>query len=664
MTPSEQQLSTAAYSRSKPHRGLDAVAFRLVGRWQRRSSVRRRLVAAGRAIDAERKNLQALTDGQLNEALHDLRQLRRAKPDGWREHLVRGLVLLAITAERELGLAAYEQQLMSAAALVEGFFAEMDTGEGKTLAIGIAAAFTAWGGRPCHVITANDYLAERDAINLSKLYRRAGLSVGSVKGEDDEASRREAYAQSVTYTTAKEAAADCLRDELRRSGRPAMLLAKRIAGEPWHDGGVVQRGLYTAIVDEADHALIDEAVTPLIISHTKSGGEMERAAKAAWDLVKKFVPSEHYQLDLEHRRITILRPGLALTLEALGLPSLGIWGSRRRRIDLMRLAVEAREFFRRDEQYVVQEDKVVIVDPATGRPMPMRTWRAGLHQIIEAKEGITITGEMETLARVSFQAFFRRYRHLAGASGTLAEAATELWVTYTVPFVKIPRHLPSQLQHAGTLFVPDLPSQQSALLHEVKTRHARGQPILIGTRSVDTSEHVEAALAAANLGNTQVLNARRLKEESLLVAQAGKQSRLTIATSMAGRGTDIRLGHDVAQLGGLHVIAIEANESARVDRQLFGRAARQGDPGSVMSIYHAEDSVLQRYIPGALRRTWAKTLQSPVLRPLGQLSGHLLLRWARYRAGILAAKSRRGVMESERETARSLGFTVGQGRRM
>jgi preprotein translocase subunit SecA len=375
----------------------------------------------------------------------------------------------------------------------------------------------------------------------------------------------------------------------------------------------------------------------------------------------KLVPEEHYRIDRQRRTIEILRPGLAAALNSLELPKQGLWGSRRRRIDLVRLAIEAREFFHLNDQYVIQEDKVVIVDPATGRPMPMRTWRAGLHQVIEAKESVTVTGETETLARISFQAFFRRYRHLSGASGTLAEAAGELWATYAVPFVKVPRHLPSQLQRIGTVFHPDTASQQAALLHEVRTRRGRGQPVLIGTRSVDTSETIQTALEGQSLRNTQVLNARRLKEESMLVAMAGAESQITIATSMAGRGTDIRLGHGVAMLGGLHVIAVEANESSRVDRQLFGRAARQGDPGSVMAILHTEDAVLQRFIPGGLRRAWAKTLRSGWLRPVGQVGGHVLLRWARYRAGIMAAKSRRSVMESEKELARSLGFTLGTG---
>jgi preprotein translocase subunit SecA len=667
MTPTEQQLATVEYSRSKPLTGLDAAANNLLGRWRRRGGVRWRLNATGRAIHSLRLGLRSMNDGELNAALHTMQRERRARPGAWREQLVRGLALLAVVAERELGLSAYEQQLMAAAALVEGFFAEMDTGEGKTLSIGLAAAFTAWNGLPCHVITANDYLAERDAINLSKFYRRAGLSAGSVQGEDAEPERREGYAQSVTYTTAKEAAADYLRDDLCRANAtgPAHRLAERLGGEAvqvGQVGGVVQRGLAAAFVDEADHALIDEAVTPLIISHTRGGGDLEVGARAAWALVSQLVPEEHYRIDRQRRTIEIMRPGLALILESLALPQQGLWGGRRRRIDLVRLAIEAREFFHLDDQYVVQEGKVVIVDPATGRPMPMRTWRAGLHQVIEAKEGVAITGEMETLARISFQSFFRRYRHLSGASGTLAEAASELWATYAVPFVKVPRHLPSQLRRVGTVFLPDAASQQAALLHEVRTRRGRKQPLLIGTRSVDTSEQIHNALADNNLHNTQVLNARRLKEESSLVAAAGRESQITIATSMAGRGTDIRLGDGVAILGGLHVIAVEANESSRVDRQLFGRAARQGDPGSVMSILQADDAVLQRFIPGGLRRAWAKTLRNPLLRPLGQLTGHLLLRWARYRAGIIAAKSRRNVMESEKELARSLGFTTSSGR--
>lgn len=664
MTPTEHQRILFEHRAPEPRKGLDRMADDLIGRMKRGPWATARLASEAREISAERESLGELSDHQLNQYLADLCALRRRKPGDWHGCLVPGLAALAVAAQRELGLKAYEVQLMAASALVQGFFTEVDTGEGKTLAIGLAAAFQAWSGLPCHVITANDYLAGRDAKNLRAFYQRVGLTVGAVLGDDDDEKRRNAYRCGITYTTAKEAAADYLRDKLRSADedlRPARLLWV-MAGQ---SGGSapVQRGLHATLIDEADHALIDEAVTPLIISRTLDAGEMERVAVAAWKLVAAFVPDTHYRLDRARRTGELLAPGVEQALTQLDLPRVGLWANHRRRLELARQAVEAREFFLRDEQYVVDDGKVVIVDPATGRPMAMRTWQQGLHQIIEAKEGLAVTGATETLARISFQAYFRKYTVLAGASGTLREAAGELWHTYHAPFVRIPRNLACQRHYGGTRFCATSQDQQAALLHEIKSRHALGQPLLIGARTVDASEQVATLLRGEHFaGCDQVLNAVRHREEALLVSRAGQRGGITIATSMAGRGTDIKLEHGVDLLGGLHVVATEANESARVDRQLFGRAARQGDPGSVISIYCADDAVLKRFIPGSVLRAWTRSLGWNFLGKLPQWLGRGLLGWSHIRAQALAARSRRGVMLSEADIQRSLGFTVGRGR--
>ncbi len=664
MTPTEHQRILFEHRAPEPRKGLDRWADDLIGRVKRGPWATARLAKQAREISAERESLSELSDYHLNEHLADLGALRRGKPGDWRVSLVPGLAALAVAAERELGLKAYEVQLMAASALVQGYFTEVDTGEGKTLAIGLAAAFQAWSGLPCHVITANDYLAGRDAKNLRSFYQRVGLTVAAVLGDDADDQRRIAYQCGITYTTGKEAAADYLRDQLRTTGvelRPARLLAV-MAGQSGGTGPV-QRGLHATLIDEADHALIDEAVTPLIISRTLDAGEMERVATAAWKLVSAFEPDTHYRLNRARRSAELLPPGKEQALQQLDLPQVGLWANRRRRLELARQAVEAREFFLRDEQYVVDDGKVVIVDPATGRPMAMRTWQQGLHQIIEAKEGLTVTGATETLARISFQTYFRKYTALAGASGTLREAASELWHTYHAPFVTIPRNLACQRHYAGTRFCATAGQQQAALLHEIKTRHARGQPLLIGARTVDASEQVATLLRGKRFpGCDQVLNAVRHREEALLVSRAGQRGGITIATSMAGRGTDIKLEHGVDLLGGLHVVATEANESARVDRQLFGRAARQGDPGSVISIYCANDAVLKRFIPRAVLDAWTRSLHCHSLGNLPQWLGRGLLRWSQFRAQALAARSRRGVMLSEADIQRSLGFTVGRGR--
>lgn len=661
MTPTEHQRILFEYKAPKPRKGLDRIADGIIGRWKRAPWHAKRLREIAANIAAEREQFDDLAESELDGRLERLRIERRRRPRDL-SNLVQGLALLAVAAERELGLRAYEVQLMASAALVHGNFAEVDTGEGKTLAIGIAAGFHALNGLPCHVITANDYLAARDAKNLKAFYRRLGLSVGSVLGEDQDQARREAYGCGVTYSTAKEVAADYLRDRLRGAdsdGGPSRLL-KLVGG---FSGGTraVQRGLFTALIDEADHALIDEAVTPLIISQTMGAGEMSRVAKAAWALVSKFEPEVHYRVNRSRKSVELLDTGLEMMREKLALPKEGLWASERRRIQIVRQGLEAREFFIRDEQYVVDEGKVVIVDAATGRPMPMRSWQQGLHQIIEAKEGLEISGGTETLARISFQAYFRKYHFISGASGTLKEAAGELWHTYHTPFVRVPRNVECQRQYAGVHFHATPEQQQNFLLHEIKSRHGRGQPLLIGTRSVDTSEKIAAILRREKLpGSDRVLNAVHHRNEANLVSLAGQKKAITIATSMAGRGTDVRLEKGVDILGGLHVISIDANESARVDRQLFGRAARQGDPGSVMCVYHAQDELLKRFIPGVLLRVWIRCLGSQRMTKMAQGMGRALLAWAHFQAQYLAARSRRSVMLSENEIQRSLGFAKGR----
>ncbi len=661
MSPTEHQCCFTERAPVRPRRGLDLWAHGLVGRCKHGQRQRKRLATRARAIAVLREELEQLTQAVLKERFQVLQRERRRRPQHWQPMCHEGLAILAVMAHQELGLRAYEVQLMAAIALVEGFFAEVDTGEGKTLAIALAAAFLALGGMPCHVITANDYLAQRDARQMLPFYNRAGLTVGAVLSEYDEATRRAGYACGVTYPTAKEVAADYLRDRLRMgasgtvrqsSARLFGLLTDRSS-----NSAPVQRGLHCALIDEADHALIDEAVTPLIISRVQDAGEIAAAAHAVWDLVRLLDPTHDYRVVAESRTIELLPHGIERAHEELALPRTGLWASERRRIELTGLGLEAREFFLRDKQYVIDDGKVVIVDPATGRPMPMRTWRQGLHQIIEAKEGLEISGPAETLARTSFQAFFRKYLRLAGASGTLREAAAEIWHTYSSPFVAIPRHLPCQRHYAGVTFFPTQQLRDAALLHEVKIRHARGQPVLIGTHTVESSENIADLLHNHGLHGGQVLNARRHREEAVIVSQAGQEKQIIIATGMAGRGTDIRLGAGVANLGGLHVVATEVNESPRVDRQLFGRAARQGDPGGVISYYSVEDAVLIRFVPEFILKIWRRSFSIPWL---AQSLGRGLLRWTQAAARRQALGRRRGILLSEEEIRHSLGFSKGR----
>ncbi|HVY69378.1 MAG TPA: prepilin peptidase, partial [Verrucomicrobiae bacterium] len=372
--------------------------------------------------------------------------------------------------------------------------------------------------------------------------------------------------------------------------------------------GLVMRGLHTCIVDEADSVLIDEAVTPLIISSPQKNPELEQAVCVARQLAAGLSAPDDYTIDLRYREIQ-LTPAGRNRLSAAGDELTGLWRGNERRDELIRQALTAREFFLRDREYIIADGKIVIVDEATGRQMPQRTWRQGLHQAIEAKEGLSISDPAETIARLSFQRFFRCFRKLSGMTGTAREASTEFWQIYRLPVVTIPTNRPCVREHwADRIFATEA-EKWDAIVDEIQRLHATTRPILVGTRSVQASEKLAAKLAERNLEFT-VLNAVRHHEEAAVVGMAGEAGRITVATNMAGRGTDIKLGMGVAKVGGLHVLATERHESGRVDRQLFGRAARQGDPGSAQAFVSGEDQLLARHLPATMRRSLAFVMRT------------------------------------------------------
>lgn len=520
------------------------------------------------------------------------------------------LALTVAAAERALGLRAHVEQIMGALVLLDGSLAEMATGEGKTLTTGLAAAVRAWAGKPLHVVTANDYLAGRDAEHLREFYALCGCSVASVLAGSKPVQRAEAYAADVVYGTSQSYVADFLRDRisLAECVDPTRRLAGATArGRGDRDAGVVQRGLYAAIIDEADHVLVDEAVTPLLISAKADNEPLTVAARIAAKMVVELKAGIDFESDQEYREVRLTESGRQLVEQLLGEQS-DPWAAACRPNELVQIALQAREFFRRDHQYVVQDGKIVIVDESTGRPMPDRTWRNGLHQAVEAKEGVEISAPTETIARLSFQRYFRLYRQLSGLTGTAWEARSELWSIYGLAVIRVPTHRPVRRIEMTDRWARNRDEKLEAILAEIRAIHADGRPVLVGTRNVMASEELAAGLRATGL-EARVLNARNLGEEAEIIARAGEVGAITIATNMAGRGTDIRLGAGVAGLGGLHVIASERHASRRVDRQLFGRAARQGDPGSARAFQCPEDDLL------AEAPRWYRDAASLVIRP-------------------------------------------------
>ncbi len=550
-------------------------------------------------IHAAAEQFRTLSDTDLHERLLVFREHFRRRGREHQLHIPSSMALLVESADRLLGLRPYPEQLMGAISLMNGLLIEMQTGEGKTLVAALAAVFFGWSGRPCHVITVNDYLAERDYAKLEPFYAFCGVSAACVLGGLNRDERRKNYACSVVYVTAKELVADFLKDRLLL---PGMTDPSRryILSQIEREGNnrPVLNGLSAAVVDEADSVLVDDAGTPLIISRPVKNGPLLDACMEAVRIAAVLQKNEHYTVEERFKQIMFTKAGTTKIEQMLpSLPS--FWHSSSRRDELLLLVLAAREFFKRGKDYVVQEGKVVIIDEFTGRLMPDRKWRQGTQQIVEMLEGVEMTDPVEVAARISFQRFFRFFETLSGMTGTVKGVSSELWHIYGLNCVRIPTHSPSQrLTHRERVF-SEKGIKYAAVLQEIEELHRHGRPVLVGTRSVRESECL-AELLKGRMLPFQLLNALYHSEEAAIIARAGERCNITIATNMAGRGTDIMLGNGVAGLGGLHVILTEPNEAERIDRQFYGRCARQGDPGSVRGYVSLDDMLIQRFFPGSL----------------------------------------------------------------
>jgi preprotein translocase subunit SecA len=376
------------------------------------------------------------------------------------------------------------------------------------------------------------------------------------------------------------------------------------------------------------------------------------AARRAHEIVEDLQPGADYRSNTRYKEIELTDGGLAKMVQrAARLP--GLWQGHDRRLELVVQALVAREFFQRDKQYIIEDQKIVIVDEFTGRPMPQRTWREGMHQAVEAKEGLPISDPTETVARLSFQRFFRCFQKLSGMTGTARETAGEFWQVYGLPVVSIPPNRPCIREQWPDRFFLEEATKWRAVAEEIMKLHATGRPLLIGTRSVLASERLATILSERGI-EAKVLNATRLADESAIVAMAGERGRITIATNMAGRGTDIKLGQGVAELGGLHVIATERHESGRVDRQLFGRAGRQGDPGSAQAFVSAEDELVRRHLPAPGRRVLEQTLRRSM--PGSERVSKAAFRLAQSRAQKLAYRQRQEILKMDLMLDQALSF--------
>lgn len=642
--------------RKKIPEGLDGVFYRFAGLIKSRYAVTCKLMIDAEIIQKKVFEYHDKSNRELKSKLQQFQGQFQRKNFAHDEQLFSALAAVHEASFRTLGMRPYTVQTAGALALLKGFVAEMATGEGKTLTASLAAIIRGWSRLPCHIVTANDYLAQRDSQKLQPLYSYCNVSVGYVISTMNPNQRRNGYAADITYSTAKEVTADFLRDRIAIGSLQKFerrLIRNVVAGEPLHRDGVVMRGLHAAIVDEADSLLIDEAVTPLIISQQRDNEEFNNACRAAFEASWKLTAGSDYSLDCRHKDLQLNEKiDIKKIYSGINMPSRysGVGFER----ELLRQALIAREFFHNDKQYVIQEKKVVIVDEFTGRIMPQRSWSDGLHQMIEVKEGVPITPPNETLARISFQRFFRYYNYLAGMTGTAREEMGELWQVYDLPVITIPRNRPCQRVSLPARIFLSQKEKWDAIVNEIETVHKSGRPVLVGTRSVVLSEQLAENLKKRGI-ICAVINAVRHQEEASIISKAGEYKAVTVATNMAGRGTDILLNQRSVKIGGLHVIATEFHESGRIDRQLYGRSGRQGDPGSDCTFAALDDELVLRYGNSAMKKSAAALLLTG--NPLGQRFALMIIRNAQKMAQKKAAQSRSSVQKMDLWLDDSLSFT-------
>ena len=538
--------------------------------------------------------LQRLTDHELRKQSLSLRY--RAKSQEPLDRLLpEAYALVREAGRRTINMRHFDVQILGGIAMHHRSIVEMQTGEGKTLTATLPVYLNALTGRGVQLATVNDYLARRDAEWMGPIYDLLGMSVGVIETQMPQAQRRKAYACDVCYGTAKEFGFDFLRDRLllrRISEGLTDFLGGMLGRQGPSAEEPVQRGANFVVVDEADSILIDEARTPLIISALPTEEEKIAVECYRWSakVADEFEDEEHYDYDHEKQSVELTAEGrqLVRTLpKPPAMDSVGMFTI----YEYIERAIKVNRAFTLDRQYVVRDGEIVIVDEYTGRLSEGRKWRDGIHQAIEAKEGVEVTVATGQAARVTVQDFFLRYERLTGMTGTAISSARELRKIYEVDVIPIPTNRPAIRKRLPDRIFGNADQKWDAIVEEVRELHQQGRPILIGTRSIDKSVHLSELLKKAGIEH-QVLNAHQIAAEADIVARAGLRGRVTVSTNMAGRGTDIKLGDGIADIGGLQVILTEMHDSARIDRQLSGRCGRQGDPGSYRQYLSLEDDIL------------------------------------------------------------------------
>ncbi len=535
-------------------------------------------------INAFEPSISKLTDEQLTAKTNEFRE-QLAKGKHIDELLPEAFAVVRETSKRKLGQRHFDVQLMGGIVLHQGKISEMKTGEGKTLTATLPLYLNALTGKSAHLVTVNDYLAKRDAEWMSPIFKHLGLEVGVIQNSMSDVERKKAYNSDIIYATNNELGFDYLRDNMK-----------------FRLEDYVQRDLNFAIVDEVDSILIDEARTPLIISG--SANESSNLYIEANNIIKRLKKEEDYTVDEKAKSVQFTESGVDKVEAGFKIDNLYAIENLQLLHHAMQ-ALKAHALFKKDVEYVVRDNEVLIVDEFTGRILPGRRYSDGLHQAIEAKEGVKIERESQTLAAITLQNYFRLYKKLAGMTGTAMTEAEEFYKIYGLDVVSIPTNMPMIREDNSDLIFLSKAGKYNAIVKDIKERFAKGQPVLIGTIAIETSEHISDILSINGLPH-QVLNAKHHEREAEIVAHAGEAARITIATNMAGRGTDIKLTPESKKAGGLYILGTERHESRRIDNQLRGRSGRQGDPGESRFYISLEDDLIRIFAGDSLKKNMAR----------------------------------------------------------
>lgn len=584
-------------SEKKVYEGLDVFTHNLIGYYKQRKYKYKNLKR--RAENIHLKSLE-----YSNYDLEYLQEnIKNLKPFFITNKITTDIVdnalaIIVEVCERSLSKRPYIVQIAGALALFDKYIVEMGTGEGKTMTLCLSSILFAWQNKPTHLFTSNEYLASRDTELMRPLYENCLVSVGFVSSDMQKNEKIENYKKDVVYATSNAVLADYLRDEMavdyKFDSQMELINSLKIGSKKYQR--TLVRGLNTAIIDEADSVLADDALTPLIISFQQEDKELEKAISTANNVATSMSKHIHYKSNKLFKTVDFLSEGEVILKNSTKLfPKK--WSTKSRVEYLVRQSIMAIDFYKLNKQYIISDGKILIVDEKTGRIMNSRSWSGGLHQSIEVKEGLKFTNPTKANSKMSFQKFFRMYKVLCGMTGTVKNIEKELWQIYELNIAKIPTRVEKKIKiNKDTIYKNELEKIEQ-IIKEIKKIQITNRPILIGTRNIIDSKIIYEKLVHEGFRNIEVLNAINTEDEVEIISKAGEIGKITIATNMAGRGTDIILSNESIDSGGLHVIATERNESRRVDLQLYGRTSRQGQPGSASTFLSLDDNIVKLYIP-------------------------------------------------------------------